>query len=181
MSTTPHTPETWRFWPTHWTGGSSSVQYDGRNTVWIQSDEHGEICRMACPPSGPNEHTYKLAQQIVDSANACAGMADPAAEIQAMRDMKMGLARLTTEQTRSKVCEANALQEHITEIQKILPDDTTIQDGITRLQRENAAMQDAIKEAHDAFQQIYLGDIFDDAMRDISKVAITKLKPFIKP
>lgn len=95
------------------------------------------------------------------------------------REAKLGLAKLSTEQTWGKICEANALCGQIDELQKMLPDDTTLGIGIERLQRENAAMRRAIKEVAQILRSIQLNDIFEDTMRNHAVMALAKLAPFL--
>lgn len=60
--------EKWYVWPTHWAGGSSGMQIDGHNTIWIDSDA-GEICRIPTESGRVTEDMFKLAAHIVDLHN----------------------------------------------------------------------------------------------------------------
>ena len=40
------TPGPVNHWPTHWAGGSNSIQINGRNTIWLDSPR-GELARIA--------------------------------------------------------------------------------------------------------------------------------------
>jgi hypothetical protein len=46
MSDANHTPGPWKFWPTHWAGGSDSHKIDGKNTIWIETEKGDEIARV---------------------------------------------------------------------------------------------------------------------------------------
>lgn len=58
QSTTPHlknhmrlpdiTQGPWKHWPTHWAGGSASVQVNGKNVPWVENDCDGIICHINC-------------------------------------------------------------------------------------------------------------------------------------
>lgn len=54
----------WYLWPTHWAGGSQSHQIDEENTVWIQSEDDGEICRLQTDRGCVTEKTYERARLI---------------------------------------------------------------------------------------------------------------------
>lgn len=53
----------WKVWPTHWAGGSSAVQVDGENTIWVDSDA-GEICRFKTDKGRITAKMYRLAGLI---------------------------------------------------------------------------------------------------------------------
>lgn len=60
------------------------------------------------------------------------------------REAKLGVGKLNTRELWHKVCEANALRAHIDALQKLLPDDTTLELGIQRLQRELAEARNKV-------------------------------------
>jgi len=67
---TEATPRPWYLWPTHWAGGSSSVQVDGNNTVWIDSP-NGEVCRLKPSDGGRIDgKVYANAELIVTAVNS---------------------------------------------------------------------------------------------------------------
>lgn len=69
-----HTPEPW------------VVTFDkhGRASVWKDGDEKPESCRLSIAELHYNHDAN--ANRITSCVNACAGMADPAAEIAALRE-----------------------------------------------------------------------------------------------
>ena len=56
-------------WPTTWAGGSDSHQIDGKNTVWIESEDHGEIARLRTDSGKVTDNVYANAELIAEAFN----------------------------------------------------------------------------------------------------------------
>lgn len=95
-------------------------------------------------------------------------------ELNEARAIKMGLCGLTTDETYMKVCEANALREHIDGLQKLLPNDTTIREGVLRLQCEKDEARNQLaricKEGFDNQDTIGLETADDYVLRKLAEM-----------
>ena len=81
-----HTPEPWKFW-----GDKEAIVMDKP-----LHSKHGFIAVMACNEDVSARTSSANARRIVTCVNACAGMADPAAEIAELkrqRDELLGLVK----------------------------------------------------------------------------------------
>lgn len=165
----PDYGEPWRK-ETYNTPMGETGDYEGHLEIWA-----GERRVADCwNPDDENEEDF---DRIVTCVNACAGMADPAVEIAAMREERDNLRKML-----ESALSDNVLKNHGSQI----------------AQRDMAAMRDAIREAQAVLQRLsdYMsdsngisgyhrnGDIvdWDEAeLRDPTADALAKLQPFTTP
>ena len=65
----------WQVWPTHWAGGTNSVKVDGENTIWVDSNKGGEVCRFKTQNNCVTQDMYARAGFIARSRNISPTMA----------------------------------------------------------------------------------------------------------
>lgn len=111
-------------------------------------------------------------RRIVECVNACRGMVDLAAEIESMRAKLARLSRL--------IDVADKANEDQSDVQVALSAsfaEAVAYVEIDRLDEENKAMREAIKEAHKSL--FYVSPVF--GRTPAQDAALAKLQPFINP
>lgn len=63
-------------WPTHWAGGSNSMQVNGVNTIWLESKGGGVVTLMLPHGGRVSEHTYANAALIAHCRNELPGLVE---------------------------------------------------------------------------------------------------------
>ena len=102
--------EQWKLWPDHWAGGTSSVQVNGRNAVWIETDDSKEqVCAMF--HHGGNGHVPT--DQDYARAHAIKAVPDLLAALESVEWVEMpdGFGGLETEH-RCPWCDQEQFQGH---------------------------------------------------------------------
>ncbi len=111
MSKFKFTQGPWNLWPTHWAGGSNSVQCDGHNTVWIDSPK-GRICNMRPGING------KITEQVFADARLIAKSPEM---YDALQRAKLGLQVLKTMAIKENLsAAASVASEQIFDIEQLL-------------------------------------------------------------
>lgn len=127
----------------------------------LNEREFAEYRRTGNDPMEPR------ANRIVACVNACAGMADPAKEIQAMREELADIRQRLKGHPDSKLDGENGLA-------------AATMRGFEALQVENEAMRTAIKQAYRALEVVSDCNLaFDEEM--MVNAALDNLFPFLKP
>jgi len=115
----------------------------------------------------PDDEDEDAFERIVSCVNACAGMADPAKEIQAMREELADIRQRLKGHPDSKLDGENGLA-------------AATMRGFDGFQVENEAMRTAIKEAYNSFADEPASDSVW-LLNDRQTAALANLKPFLKP
>ena len=178
METTKHTPEPWGL-----------VGEPNGYTVWNVVDDGvnpgcvGRILARVCGAAVNVEEEEANGARIVACVNACAGMADPAAEIAALK--QVGIANSVMHLEAVDAAAENAILRD--QLDRICTDGFGNQDTIggepadDYVLRQLAAMREVIREAHRVLRDILKNYECGHLIDSQCETALAKLQRFITP